>query len=197
MFCPRNLSFGLIKCTVYRLFRNICPSRLILLNKLLEDGNILYRKNQLSDASHRYRYALKRIPVKEEERLSETFSQIHIHLLLNLSRCERRLGHYHEAAYYASSALAAQPACGEGFIARAKANHAAGKLKEALFDFYHGLEVMPASKEIRKAILRLKEEIGSENLTRLPGNFGSAESLVNKHCDENALEFLTKCSSKS
>ena len=101
---------------------------------MLEDGNILYRKNQLSDASHRYRYALKRIPQKEEEGLTESFSQIHIHLLLNLSRCERRLGHYHEAVYYASSALASQPACGEGYIARAKANQAGGKLKEALFD---------------------------------------------------------------
>ena len=195
-------------CTVYNVLNILvytkikrciilCPSRLILLNKLLEDGNILYRKNQLTDAAHRYRYALKRIPLKEEEGLNQNFSQIHIHLLLNLSRCERRLGHYHEAAYYASSALSSQPSCVEGFIARAKANQAAGKMKEALQDFYHGLELSPTSKEIRKAVVRLKEEIGSENLTRLPGHFGSAESLFNKHCDEDALEFLTKCSSKS
>uniref|UniRef100_A0AAG5CPM9 RING-type domain-containing protein n=1 Tax=Anopheles atroparvus TaxID=41427 RepID=A0AAG5CPM9_ANOAO len=35
---------------------------LILLNKLLEDGNTLYRKNRLQEASHRYQYALKKIP---------------------------------------------------------------------------------------------------------------------------------------
>ena len=38
---------------------------MILINKILEDGNTLFRKNKLQDASHRYKYALKRIPQLE------------------------------------------------------------------------------------------------------------------------------------
>merc|ERR1719219_1131731 len=35
--------------------------QVILLNKLLEDGNTLYRQKRTLEASHRYRYALKRL----------------------------------------------------------------------------------------------------------------------------------------
>merc|ERR1712141_341317 len=35
---------------------------LILLNKLLEDGNTLFRKGRLTDAAYRYEYALRRLP---------------------------------------------------------------------------------------------------------------------------------------
>ena len=102
------------------------------MNKLLEDGNTLYRKNRFDEAAHRYGYAVRRIPVnnstnnnslenndaKDEKNannldnhiamesnnnestsdeepvshISATFSQLKIHLLLNLSRCQRRLG---------------------------------------------------------------------------------------------------------
>ena len=104
---------------------------MILLNKLLEDGNTLYRKNRFDEAAHRYGYAIRRIPVSPANNnytkddkdtssneqvdkavnvedtnygesvtsaddpiisISETFSQLKIHLLLNLSRCQRRLG---------------------------------------------------------------------------------------------------------
>ena len=110
-------------------------NRLILLNKLLEDGNTLYRKNRFDEAAHRYGYAVRRIPInnstnnnsldisdsknnqKEENSLDNnpemesnnnpnisdeemispiaaTFSQLKVHLLLNLSRCQRRLGKF-------------------------------------------------------------------------------------------------------
>ena len=67
---------------------------LLLLNKLMEDGNILYRKNRIKDAAHRYHYALKKFPrtsdlsAGTEER---TFTQLKVNLLLNLSRCKRKL----------------------------------------------------------------------------------------------------------
>lgn len=168
--------------------------QLILLNKLLEDGNTLYRKSLLVDAAHRYRYALKRLP-KDEADWSETFSQLNIHLLLNLSRCERRLGHFHEAAHLASQAISFQSGCSEALVARAKANQAAGKFKEALFDFYNALGLRPDSREIRKAIIKLKEEVGCENqLVRFPISFGSTESMIDKTRDDDGEE-VTKCNS--
>ena len=111
--------------TLY-IFEIVC--RLILLNKLLEDGNMLYRQGHLAEASHRYRYALKRLPpvagVGEQqpqlEQLASQLSTLSLHLLLNLSRCERRSGHYHEAARHAAQAIATHPACQEGYTARAK-----------------------------------------------------------------------------
>ena len=63
--------------TLY-IFEIVC--RLILLNKLLEDGNMLYRQGHLAEASHRYRYALKRLPPVAgagEQLADELSSQIH------------------------------------------------------------------------------------------------------------------------
>jgi hypothetical protein len=69
---------------------------LILLNKLLEDGNTLYRRNRFEDAAHRYQYAVKRLPPLSQEQLSQQedqlFDQLRIHLLLNLARCKRKMG---------------------------------------------------------------------------------------------------------
>ena len=149
----------------------------------------------LVDAAHRYRYALKRLP-KEEANWNQTFSQLNIHLLLNLSRCERRLGHFHEAAHLASQAISFQSGCSEALVARAKANQAAGKFKEALFDSYNALGLRPDSREIKKAIIKLKEEVGCENqLVRFPISFGSSESMMDKTIDEDDDEDVTKCNS--
>lgn len=63
--------------------------RLVLLNKLLEDGNVLYRKGRLKEASHRYSYALSKFPPIEE--LDSTFKQLRVNFLLNHSRCKRKM----------------------------------------------------------------------------------------------------------
>lgn len=66
--------------------------RLLLLNKLLEDGNILYRKNRLQEAAHRYQYALRKLPEPSSfGEYSGTFSQLKVNFLLNHSRCKRKM----------------------------------------------------------------------------------------------------------
>lgn len=66
--------------------------RLLLLNKLLEDGNILYRKNRLQEAAHRYQYALRKIPSHTTcGEFSSTFLQLKVNFLLNHSRCKRKM----------------------------------------------------------------------------------------------------------
>ncbi len=64
-------------------------SRLVLLNKLLEDGNVLYRKNKLREAAHRYSYALGKFPPFRD--LDSTFRQLRLNFLLNYSRCKRKM----------------------------------------------------------------------------------------------------------
>lgn len=66
-------------------------SRLILLNKLLEDGNTLYRKSRLREAAHRYQYALKKFPATDQGEHNNAFYQLKINFLLNFSRCKRKL----------------------------------------------------------------------------------------------------------
>jgi tetratricopeptide (TPR) repeat protein len=106
---------------------------LILLNKLLEDGNTLYRKNRFEDAAHRYQYAIKRIPhgssVTQQQQLQlnsqpqdqGTFEQLKVHLYLNLSRCRRKMGQFGEAARLASEVLEFRPKSLEAMHARARA----------------------------------------------------------------------------
>lgn len=66
--------------------------RLLLLNKLLEDGNILYRKNRLQEAAHRYQYALRKIPSAATfGEYTDTFLQLKVNFLLNHSRCKRKM----------------------------------------------------------------------------------------------------------
>eukprot|EP00092_Neocalanus_flemingeri_P047558 GFUD01053935.1.p1 GENE.GFUD01053935.1~~GFUD01053935.1.p1 ORF type:complete len:403 (-),score=126.35 GFUD01053935.1:99-1178(-) len=151
--------------------------QLILLNKLLEDGNTLYRQNLLPDAAHRYRYAIKRLP-REMSDWHKTFSQLSLHLFLNLSRCERRQGQHHSAVHLASQVVTSHPHSGEAFIARAKAQRAMGMSREALLDFSSALELDPDNRDIKKVIIKLKEEMGCENqLVKLPLRYGSSESI--------------------
>lgn len=63
--------------------------RLVLLNKLLEDGNVLYRKSRLREAAHRYSYALSKFPPADE--LDATFKQLRLNFMLNYSRCKRKM----------------------------------------------------------------------------------------------------------
>ena len=88
------------------------------MNKLLEDGNTLFRNGRYDAAAYRYEYALKRIPrlkpcdtvsqvennmndessklknlPKQRNReKDDVFAQLKSHLLLNLSRTKRKQG---------------------------------------------------------------------------------------------------------
>ena len=149
----------------------------MLLNKLLEDGNTLFKKDRLSEAAHRYQYALRRIPGGGSAvggnggggagvnmgRNKSTFEQLTIHLLLNLSRCKRKAGHLTEAVDMANRVLAINPDSFEAHYAKAKANKEAGRLHEAVNDLTEALRVAGPNNrgELHRVILRIKEEIAA------------------------------------
>ena len=141
--------------------------RLLLLNKLLEDGNTLFKKDLISEAAHRYQYALRRIPSAMAGNLKTgtktTFDQLSVHLLLNLSRCKRKSGQFMEALELADKVLTIQPLSFEAHYAKAKANREAGRLHAALQDLTEALKVAPQNREVNRIILRIKEEINSQN----------------------------------
>ena len=139
----------------------------MLLNKLLDDGNTLFKKDQISEAAHRYQYALRKLPsvvgtstVKGVTKL--TFDQLNIHLLLNLSRCRRKSGQLEEALDLANKVLHLQPANFEAYYAKAKAHKAAGRLHAALQDLTEALRIAPQHREVHKVILKIKEDISSQ-----------------------------------
>eukprot|EP00096_Caligus_rogercresseyi_P016336 TRINITY_DN8949_c0_g1_i1.p1 TRINITY_DN8949_c0_g1~~TRINITY_DN8949_c0_g1_i1.p1 ORF type:complete len:805 (-),score=176.27 TRINITY_DN8949_c0_g1_i1:609-2726(-) len=141
---------------------------LLLLNKLLEDGNTLFRKDKLQDAAHRYQYALRRIPnicvstaaaSISDPKLRKTFEQLNVHLLLNRTRCRRKTGHFREAIDLADKVLKINPGSFEAYYAKAKANRESGNLQSALADLTEAVRIAPSNRDIHRIILRVKEEI--------------------------------------
>ena len=84
----------------------------------------IHRQNKLTEAAHRYKYALKRLGSivnadwSEGERLQESDwpLEMETNLLLNLSRVERRLGRFQTSIQLASKVLDQNPACVQVFI---------------------------------------------------------------------------------
>lgn len=157
---------------------------LILLNKLLEDGNVLYRKNRLKEASHRYAYALRKFPASPEEDCQgqehghimlqlQTFAQLRLNFLLNLSRCKRKMNECAEAIELADEALKVRPVSYEAFYARAKARVDSGLLDVALSDVQEALQIAPPqNRQDRRVLVALREEI----VSRLDG-VGTSKGL--------------------
>ena len=163
---------------------------LIILNHLLEDGNTLFRKNLLKEASQKYKTAIKKLPKEVEQDWRQHFYQLRIHLLLNLSRCERRLGHQVEAISHASSAIVSNPKCVDAFLARAKAYKASGCLGEALKDYSSALCLVPTNKSIYLTFLKLREEMKMKSQSNKNAFcLGSADSIA--YIDDTS----TNCSS--
>lgn len=154
-----------------------------MLNKLLEDGNILYRKNRLQDAAHRYQYALRKIPnhtIFAEH--SKTFLQLKVNFLLNHSRCKRKMKvscvffihpaafnnsiffcifkEFAEAADLATLAIDLRPDNYEGYYARAKALMELNNIDEALNDAREATNrSFNASVDIQQVLLRLQNDL--------------------------------------
>ena len=51
----------------------------------------LLQKNRIKDAAHRYQYALKKFPKEGFGEDVRTFKELKVNLLLNLSRCKRKM----------------------------------------------------------------------------------------------------------
>lgn len=150
---------------------------LILLNKLLEDGNVLYRKNRLKEASHRYAYALRKFPASPEDDCQgqeqghmmlqlQTFAQLRLNFLLNLSRCKRKMNECAEAIELADEALKVRPVSYEAFYARAKARVNSGLLEDAMSDVQEALQIAPPqNRQDRRVLVALRDEV----ISRLDG----------------------------
>ncbi|KAL0269173.1 UNVERIFIED_CONTAM: hypothetical protein PYX00_006985 [Menopon gallinae] len=144
---------------------------LILLNKLLEDGNTLYRKNRLQEAALRYQYALNKFPTDDLGAFAPTFHQLRINFLLNQSRCKRKMHDYVAAVELATQVLSLKPDSFEAFYARAKGRIDLRCFEDALSDIESAIKMAPGhNHEVLSVLARVRNEIQEEmadsNLTR-------------------------------
>ena len=173
---------------------------ILLLNKLLEDGNTLFKKEKLKEAAHRYQYALRRMPpLTNMSRNKSTFETLTVHLLLNLSRCKRKSGQITEAVDMANKVLRINPDSFEAYYAKAKANKEAGRLHEAVNDLTEALRVAPQNQcELHRVILRIKEEINaneektsSSSASSTPSHTSTTPSSIPYTMSENINSYDT------
>ncbi|GAB6031968.1 hypothetical protein CHUAL_010349 [Chamberlinius hualienensis] len=132
---------------------------LIILSKLLEDGNVLYKKNRLKDAAYRFQYALKKFPTDGVMTETRPFQQLKVNLLLSLSRCWRKSNALEDAVDLATKALEVNPRSYEAFYARAKARRGLKQLKLAAEDLAEAVQIVPENKELRRLLIQIQEEI--------------------------------------
>lgn len=138
----------------------------------------------MQEASHRYQYALKKIPNTDQPiESANTFQQLKFNFLLNLSRCKRKMNvsnlglftayssiinfltliclqEASEAIDLAAQAIELKPNNYDGFYARAKALMEVGNIAAALLDAKAALDRSATQTvEIKTALLRLHDDL--------------------------------------
>ncbi|XP_065493559.1 protein TANC1 isoform X2 [Caloenas nicobarica] len=131
---------------------------LILLQKLMEEGNILYKKGKMKEAAQRYQYALRKFPREGFGEEMKAFNELRVSLYLNLSRCRRKTNDFGMAEEFATKALDLKPKSYEAYYARARAKRSSRKLLAALADLREATQLCPSNQEIKRLLARVEEE---------------------------------------
>ncbi|RMB92572.1 hypothetical protein DUI87_31026 [Hirundo rustica rustica] len=131
---------------------------LILLQKLMEEGNTLYKKGKMREAAQRYQYALRKFPREGFGEEMKAFTELKVSLYLNLSRCRRKTNDFGMAEEFATKALDLKPKCYEAYYARARAKRNSRKLLAALADLREATQLCPSNQEIKRLLARVEEE---------------------------------------
>ncbi|XP_045431553.1 protein TANC1 isoform X5 [Pipistrellus kuhlii] len=131
---------------------------IILLQKLMEEGNVLYKKGKMKEAAQRYQYALRKFPREGLGEDMRPFNELRVSLYLNLSRCRRKTNDFGMAEEFASKALELKPKSYEAFYARARAKRNSRQFTAALADLREAMKLCPTNQEIRRLLARVEEE---------------------------------------
>ncbi|KAG9343819.1 hypothetical protein JZ751_013200, partial [Albula glossodonta] len=131
---------------------------IILLSKLIEEGDSFYKKGKVKEAAQRYQYALKKFPREGFSEDLKTFRELKVSLLLNLSRCRRKMNDFGMAEEFATKALELKPKSYEAYYARARAKRSSRQFPAALEDLNEAMKQCPNNREIQRLLLRVEEE---------------------------------------
>ncbi|KAM5279986.1 protein TANC1 isoform 2-T2 [Ctenodactylus gundi] len=131
---------------------------IILLQKLMEEGNVMYKKGKMKEAAQRYQYALRKFPREGLGEDTRPFNELRVSLYLNLSRCRRKTNDFGMAEEFASKALELKPKSYEAFYARARAKRNSRQFVAALADLQEAVKLCPTNQEIKRLLARVEEE---------------------------------------
>ncbi|KAJ8352245.1 hypothetical protein SKAU_G00237210 [Synaphobranchus kaupii] len=131
---------------------------IILLQKLMEEGNLLYKKGKMKEAAQRYQYALRKFPREGFGDDLKAFRELRVSLYLNLSRCRRKTNDFGMAEEFATKALELKPKSYEAYYARARAKRSSRQFAAALADLHEAAKLCPMNREIRRLLARVEEE---------------------------------------
>ncbi|XP_029935887.1 protein TANC1-like [Myripristis murdjan] len=141
---------------------------LILLQKLMEEGNMLYKKGRMKEAGQRYQYALRKFPREGVGEELKGLKELRVSLYLNLSRCRRKTNDFGIAEEFATKALDLKPRSYEAYYARARAKRSSRQFAAALADLHEAARLCPSNREIRRLLARVEEEC--QHYQRTPSN---------------------------
>ncbi|XP_008293598.1 protein TANC2 [Stegastes partitus] len=127
---------------------------MVLLSKLIQEGDRLYKQGKVREAAHSYQSALQKFPGDE----LKTFRQLRVCVLLNLSRCRRKMNDFILAEEFATKALELKAKSYEAFYARARAKRSRRQFHAALEDLIEASRLCPSNREIQRLLARVKEE---------------------------------------
>ncbi|XP_037601321.1 protein TANC1 isoform X9 [Cebus imitator] len=131
---------------------------IILLQKLMEEGNVMYKKGKMKEAAQRYQYALRKFPREGVGEDMRPFNELRVSLYLSLSRCRRKTNDFGMAEEFASKALELKPKSYEAFYARARAKRNSRQFVAALADLQEAVKLCPNNQEIKRLLARVEEE---------------------------------------
>ncbi|MBN3287980.1 TANC1 protein, partial [Polyodon spathula] len=131
---------------------------IILLQKLMEEGNCLYKKGKMKEAAQRYQYALRKFPREGFGDDLKAFRELRVSLYLNLSRCRRKTNDFGMAEEFATKALELKPKSYEAFYARARAKRSSRQFAAALADLHEAAKLCSNNREIRRLLVRVEDE---------------------------------------
>ncbi|CAN9505397.1 unnamed protein product [Ophioblennius macclurei] len=127
---------------------------MVLLSKLIQEGDKLYKQGKVMEAALSYQSALQKFPGDE----LKTFKQLRVCVLLNLSRCRRKMNDFSLAEEFATKALELKAKSYEAFYARARAKRSRRQFHAALEDLMEASRLCPSNREIQRLLSRVREE---------------------------------------
>ncbi|XP_029314382.1 protein TANC1 isoform X3 [Cottoperca gobio] len=149
---------------------------IILLQKLMEEGNLLYKKGKMKEAAQRYQYALRKFPREGFGDDLKAFKDLRVSLYLNLSRCRRKTNDFGMAEEFATKALELKPKSYEAYYARARAKRSSRQFTAALADLHEAAKLCPNNREIRRLLARVEDECKQMQRTQIKGGLAGAAS---------------------
>ncbi|KAM3863755.1 protein TANC2 [Diretmus argenteus] len=128
---------------------------MVLLSKLIQEGDRLYKQGNVREAAETYQSALQKFPGGDE---LKTFRPLRVCVLLNLSRCRRKMNDFGLAEEFATRALELKAKSYEAFYARARAKRSSRQFHAALEDLIEASRLCPSNREIQRLLIRVEDE---------------------------------------